>query len=74
MQLRRLQEQQEDISNDNKELSHSLQQKLSKIQDIEKDHYFTQEKIKQVTRAIENLKADLHDDNTDKIGLQRILN
>ena len=39
------------------------------MQEIEKEHYFTQEKIKQISRAIENIKVDLIEENADKGGL-----
>lgn len=48
--------------------------KLSHIQDLEKEHYYTKEKIKQLGIAIENAKHEEQLDSAEKYDLQRILN
>jgi len=54
-------------------MTYSLQQKLTMIQDIEKEHYFTTEKIKQANNSIESLKLEMMDENAEKLDLQKIL-
>ena len=72
-ELRKLQEQQDEITKENQQLTYGLQQKLTIIQDIEKEHYFTTEKIKQANNAVEQIKLEMMDLSSDKSELQKIL-
>lgn len=46
------------MSSEEQHIASSLQQKMSSIQDLEREHYFTAEKIRSVSIVIEDLKNE----------------
>eukprot|EP00347_Sterkiella_histriomuscorum_P005910 403354803 len=72
-ELRKLQDRSDEISKSNQDLGFQLNQKASKFQDLEKEMYFTNEKVKQLNNTIEGLKQDLIIEGHEKGDLDRIV-